>query len=98
VSPKRAVLKGKKLDASLPNIKLKDIDKKEGGASVGGVIVKVMDVAGKAVGFLGIGEVTKSLGGLILVRPMRFKKSVSGATDSIEKGAEGAKRTLNFIC
>jgi hypothetical protein len=67
-----AFLKGKKLDAPLPNIELKDIGKKEGGASAGDVIAKVMGAvtgaAGKAVGSLGIGELT------------------SGATDAVQKG------------
>ena len=53
-----AFLIGKKLDASLPNIELKNIGKEEGGASAGDVVAKVMDaVTGavvKAVGSLGI--------------------------------------------
>ncbi len=53
---------GKKLDASLPNIELKDIGKEEGGASAGDVVAKIMDAvtgaAGKAVGSLGIGKLT----------------------------------------
>ena len=58
VSANAEFLKGKKLDAPLPNIELKDIGNKEGGASAGDVIAKVMDaVTGavvKAVGSLGI--------------------------------------------
>ena len=71
VSADSAFLKGKKLNAPLPNIELKDIGKEEGGASAGDVIAKVMDAmtgpAGKELGSLGIGELTKSLGGLILI-------------------------------
>jgi len=98
VSANAAFLKGKKLDAPLPNIELKDIGKKEGGASAGDVIAKVMDAvtgaADKAVGSLGIGELTKSLGGLTSGATDAVQKGVSGATDSIKKSTEGATGTL----
>ena len=62
VSADSAFLKGKKLNAPLPNIELKDIGKEEGGASAGDVVAKVMDAvtgaAGKAVSSLGIGNLT----------------------------------------
>ena len=59
-SDNAAFLIGKKLDAPLPNIELKDIGKEEGGASAGDVVATVMDAvtgaAGNAVGSLGFGE------------------------------------------
>ena len=62
VSDNAAFLTGKKPDAPLQNIELKEIGKEEGGASAGDVVAKVMDAvtgaAGKAVGSLGIGNLT----------------------------------------
>ena len=62
VSDNAAFLIGKKPDAPLPNIELKDIGKEEGGASAGDVVAKVMDAvtgaAGKAVSSLAIGDLT----------------------------------------
>ena len=40
VSDNAAFLKGKKLDAPIPNIELKDIGKEDGGASAGDVIAE----------------------------------------------------------
>ncbi len=101
VSANAAFLKGKKLDAPLPKIELKDIGKEEGGASAGDVIAKIMDAvtgaAGKAVGSLGIGELTKSLGGLTSGATDAVQKGVSGATDSIKQGTEGATGTLKKL-
>lgn len=112
VSANAAFLKGKTLDAALPNIELKDIGKDEGGASTGDVIAQIMDAvtgaAGKAVSSLNIGELTESLGGLTSGAMDAVKggasgateavtKGVSGAQDSLKKGAEGASGTLKKL-
>lgn len=98
VSANASFLKGKKLDAPLPNIELRDIGKKEGGTSAGDVIAQIMDAvtgaAGKAVGSLGIGELTKSLGGLTTGAMEMMKGGASGATGAVEKGVSGAKDAL----
>ena len=101
VSANAAFLKGKKLDASLPNIELKDIGKDKGGASAGDVIAQIMDAvtgaAGKAVSSLGIGELTKSLGSLGTGAMDAIKGGTSGATDAVKKGAEEATGTLKKL-
>lgn len=98
VSANAAFLKGKTLDAPLPNIELNDIGKEEGGASAGDVIAQVMDAvtgaAGKAVGSLNIGELTKSLDGLTAGAMDALKGGASGATDAVQKGMSGASDTM----
>ena len=102
VSDNAAFLKGKKLDAPLPNVELRNIGKEEGGASAGDIIAKVMDAvtgaAGKAVGSLGIGELTKSPGGLTSGATDTVQKGVSGATDRIKKKAVQVPRELSKNC
>ena len=57
----------------------------------------VTGAAGKAVGSLGIGELTKSLGGLTSGATDAVQKGVSGATDSIKKTLK-VPRELSKIC
>jgi len=98
VSANAAFLKGKTLDADLPNIELKDIGKDKGGASAGEVISQIMDevtgAAGKAVASLNIGELTKSLGGLTSGAMEMMKGGTSGATDAVQKGVSGAQDSI----
>ena len=81
------LLKGKTLDASLPDIHLKDIGKEEGGASPGDVVNKIVaslkegvvtGVAGLNLGALlgGVGDAAKT------------------ATEGLKSGAEGAAATV----
>lgn len=101
VSANAAFLEGKKLDASLPDIELKDIGKEEGGASAGDVIAQVMDAvtgaAGKAVSSLNIGELTKSLGGLTSGATDAVQKGMSGASDAVKEGASDAAGKLKKL-
>ena len=98
VSANAAFLKGKTLEADLPNIELKDIGKDDGGASAGEVISQIMDevtgAAGKAVASLNIGELTKSLGGLTSGAMEMMKGGTSGASDAVQKGVSGAQDSI----
>ena len=70
-------LQGKKMSVDLPAVRMADIGKKEGGASPGDVVKKLMDAlnqaAGGAVKNLGLGKVVEEVEGV-----------VKGATEALE--------------
>lgn len=74
-----AILQGKTMSVSFPNIVLNDIGKSKGGATPGEVASKVMDALQKnidgAVNYLDLDQVKDALGSV-----------VSGAKDMLEKG------------
>lgn len=80
-------LKGKTLDASLPDIHLKDVGKKEKGADPSQVIQKIIGSMtkgiGSAVGSLGLEDLAKGAG-----------EALSGAAKSVTEGASGATEKL----
>ena len=82
-----AILQGKTMSVSLPNIVLKDIGKNKGGATPGEVASKVMDTLQKningAVKPLNLDQVKEAVGAV-----------VSGAKDMLEKGTSGTKDLL----
>jgi len=88
------ILKGKTMSVPLPNIHLKDIGKKEGGASPGEVVDTVLSAVSKgvqnAVASLDLGKtmeaVTKGAKGAV----ESATKGASGAVESVTKGTSGA--------
>ena len=77
------LLKGKTLDASLPDIHLKDIGKEEGGTSPGDVVEKVVASlkAGIGTGVAGL-DIEGLLGGV--------GDAAKKATEGLKSGVEGA--------
>ena len=73
-------LQGKELSASLPTIHLKDIGKKEGGATPAEVADQLMTA------------ITKSA--TSAVSALNLDKMMGGAKKMLEGGAEGAKKML----
>jgi hypothetical protein len=76
-------LQGKTLGASLPDIHLKNIGKKQGGASPGEIVEKVINAIRQ--------QTTKAIIPLGLDKLARAAEAgVKGAAELIEKGAKGA--------
>lgn len=91
VNVSATILKGKSMTVPLPDIHLKDIGKKEGGATPGEVADKIMqsigDGASTAVSSLGIGKTLDSL-----------SKTLGGAAKSVGEGlSSGAEKTGEMI-
>ena len=81
------LLKGKTLDASLPDIHLKDIGKDEGGASPGDIIEKVVASLKEGVGSGVAGlNIEGLLGGV--------GDAAKTATEGLKSGAEGAAEAV----
>jgi hypothetical protein len=87
VAVSASLLKGRKLTARLPDIRLRDIGKEKGGASpaelVDQVIKAVTAGVGKSVGTLNLDKVLKGVG-------KEAEGAVKGAADRLGKGLDGA--------
>lgn len=94
-------LKGRQLKSPLPDIEMRDIGKKSGGASAGEVIAQVMErvtaAASKSVASLDIDKLTKSLEGLSGGAVQSLKDQAGGTGDSISQGADEASRALKKL-
>ena len=83
VSVSATALGGKKLGAPLPDLHLKDIGKKKGGASPGEVIEQVLTAVSNSIG--------KSVGTLNLDSVLGVVEGgAKGALDAVQGGAKGA--------
>lgn len=93
VNVSAAILGGKKVTASLPDIHLRNIGKKENGASPGAVAEKIIAAigggAGNAVSALGLG-IGKSIGQGIGAVTGAVGKGAGGATGIVGEGVKGA--------
>ena len=86
------LLKGKTLDASLPDIHLKDIGKEEGGASPGDVVNKIVaslkEGVGTGVAGLNLGALLGGVGDAAKTATEGLKLGAEGATATVQGGAE----------
>ncbi len=102
VNVSASILKGKTLSAPLPDIHLKDIGKKEGGATPSEVAEKLLTSFSKstykAVSSIGIGKTLDSLRKNLSGLGKGLTKDVGGAADSISNSVnEGAAAAGNKI-
>jgi hypothetical protein len=105
ISVSAALLQGRKITSPLPDLHLKDIGKKEGGASPGEVvnevITAVQDAATKSVASLNIeglvGDVGKAVEEQLKGITDQIGKGDSGAGDAINKGAEEVGKALKGL-
>ena len=86
------LLKGKTLDASLPDIHLKDIGKDEGGASPGDIIEKVVaslqEGVGTGVAGLNIEGLLGGVGDAAKTATEGLKSGAEGAAEAVQEGAK----------
>jgi hypothetical protein len=93
-----AILQGKTMSVSLPNIVLKDIGKSKGGATPGEVASKVMDSIQSningAVKHLSLDQAKEAVGAVVSGAKDMLEKSTSGAKDMLGKGTSGTQDLL----
>lgn len=86
------LLKGKNLDASLPDIHLKDIGKEEGDASPGDVVNKIVaslkEGVGTGVAGLNLGALLGGVGDAAKTATEGLKSGAEGAAATVQGGAE----------
>lgn len=105
-----SLMQGKTLTTVLPNIHLKDIGKKSGGASAGEVADQIIEAisqhAGNAAGSLdlsqlGLGDIgkdmEKNLGSITKGATETLEQAGSGTRDAVESGLKGAGDALKGI-
>ena len=86
------LLRGKTLDASLPDIHLKDIGKEEGGASPGDVVNEIVASlkagVGAGVSGLNLGTLLGGVGDAAKIATESLKSGAEGAAATVQGGAE----------
>lgn len=105
ISVSASLLQGKKITTPLPDLHLKDIGKKEGGASPGEVvnevITAVQNAATKSVGSLNIkglvGDVGKAVEGQLKGVTDQIGTGAGGAGGTVEKGAGEVGKALKGL-
>ncbi len=98
VSVSATILKGRKVTSPLPDIHLKDIGKKEGGASPGEVVDKVMkqvsDSATKSVSSLNIEGLLGGAGEIAKDATKMVGEGVKGVTEKLGEGGGDAGKMI----
>lgn len=105
ISVSASMLQGRKITSPLPDLHLKDIGKKEGGASPGEavneVITAVQDAATKSVASLNIegllGDVGKAVESQLKGVTDQIGSGAGGAGDAVEKGAGEVGKALKGL-
>lgn len=96
-----AFLRGKAISTPLPNVHLKDIGKKEKGASPSEVAKKIISSmtkgAGSAVGALNLDKMMEGAGEAAKAVTEGASKAVEGASETVGKGVEDAGKSLKKL-
>lgn len=94
-------LKGKTMNASLPDIHLKDVGKKENGADPSQVIQEIIGSMtkgiGSAVGSLGLEDLAKGLSESVSGAAKTITQGAGSAGGAVQEGVEDAGKSLKKL-